>query len=177
MKHLAFQICKFWNIFTNKYVHTSNYLFDFLCIWHEQTINTNLCFVELLKPNNITRPAFFCPPNVSHPPGSTHTYTHSLFTLSLLLSLFPQRAMHWLIVWEVPLSSLAGLELLVRGHIRSFLWTRQAQRHTVGANCNERICEWRSKTPSGKLRWAILQRLCTVAERCNRQLQSVKHFN
>lgn len=47
------------------------------------------------------------------------TSSSSLLPLSLSLV---GRLMQWLIVWEVPLSSLAGLEALVRGHIRSFLW-------------------------------------------------------
>lgn len=59
----------------------------------------------------------------------THAHTHSLswfspHSTSCLSPFIPllRRLMQWLIVWEVPLSSLAGLEALVRGHIRSFLW-------------------------------------------------------
>lgn len=63
--------------------------------------------------------------------------------LSLVLALslpLIGRLMQWLIVWEVPLSSLAGLEALVRGHIRSFLWSRllpcRSRRNTArGQQC------------------------------------------
>lgn len=51
----------------------------------------------------------------------THTHTH----LHTPPSAPWGRLMQWLIVWEVPLSSLAELEALVRGHIRSFRWTHQ----------------------------------------------------
>ncbi len=109
------------------------------------------------------------PPACAH--THTHTHTHSLSystscSSSSSLSLL-RRLMQWLIVWEVPLSSLAGLEALVRGHIRSFLWTplclashRETQRGVSGTHLIEGIFQWRSKTATRKLGWVILQRIC-----------------
>lgn len=94
-------------------------------------------------------------------PSSLNTLTHT-HTLSLPVSCAtscsspgsPGRLMQWLIVWEVPLSSLARLEALVRSRIRSFLWTPlclcQSWRNLRrGQQCTHRIKgvrQWRSKT-------------------------------
>lgn len=145
----------------------------------EDAIKTQIVrfVIHSRQPSYITYCAYFAQ-HISSAfthPSSLHTHTHPLSLPPLLyIALFPLlplslvgRLMQWLIVWEVPLSSLAGLEALVRGHIRSFLWSplclashEETQWGVSGTHLTEGIHQWRSKPASRKLGWAISQHVC-----------------